>query len=150
MVCPSRLADSQSPPHRSKLGTAEGGCSPTVVAPEWSVQFPCLLGVPHTPCYKSCVGGESEDDVVLWRSGCQDDCRSSGRLLFFLIQSVLEDHPSGPWSIQSGPCHQSLDSASTLGPAPLDAKSAGFVVLGTCLQFIEDTLATMSPTRLLT
>ena len=59
---------------------------------------------------------------------------SSGRLLYFLLRSVLAGHVSGLWDSQTGPCHQSCESTRSLGPTPPEARSAGLVSVGTCLQ----------------
>ena len=52
------------------------------------------------------------------------DGLSSGRWSFLHLQSVRAGHVS--WDSQTGPCQQSWELTRSLGPTPLDAKSAGF------------------------
>ena len=75
---------------------------------------------------------------------------SSGILSFFRRQSFLLGQSLGPFSSHSGPSYQSLDLESSLGLTPREARSAGFVSVGTYLQFSQGTLVSVSPTRLLT
>ena len=75
---------------------------------------------------------------------------SSGSSSFFRHQSFLHGQALGTCSSHSGPCHHSLDSKSSLGLTPWEARSAGFVSLGTYLQLFAGILVNVSSTRLLT
>ena len=75
---------------------------------------------------------------------------SSGSLSFFRRQSFLCGQASGPCSNHSGTCHHSLDSESSLGLTPREARSARFVSVGTYLQFFAGILVNVSSTQLLT